>query len=240
MILALETSTKTCSVALADEAGQIRAQRQERSDQYIHSEKLHLFLQSVLKEAGVAPKQLSGVAVGQGPGSYTGLRIGVAAAKGLCWPWSLPLYSATSLFLLAHQWHTEYAPDLNPNDRLIPMLDARRQEVYLAVYDGQGREVAPIQARIMEPHSLQEWQQPDGELILLGDGAAKFQDWYASPQVHMEPHRDPQAATLARFIACQRPQLTPEDLAYFEPFYLKDFIAGKPRDLLRNKAQRNQ
>ena len=233
MLLALETSTKTCSVALADDAGRILSERRERSEQYIHSEKLHLFMQAVLREAGVKPKQLSAVAVGRGPGSYTGLRIGVAAAKGFCWPLGLPLYSATSLFLLAQAGREESSLKVNVEDRLLPMLDARRQEVYLAGYDGQGREIAPVQARIMEPHSLQEWRQPTGRLILLGDGVAKFRQWYQQDKVLLKPHFDPQAATLASYISRNRSLLQAEDLAYFEPFYLKDFMAGKPRDLLR-------
>lgn len=233
MILALETSTKTCSVALANAEGHILAERRLRSEQYIHSEKLHLFMQAVLEEAGLKPAQLSGVAVGRGPGSYTGLRIGVAAAKGFCWPLNLPLYSATSLFLLAQAWLQENPQEGKPTDRLLPMLDARRQEVYLAGYDGQGQEITPVQARIMEPHSLQEWQQPTGRLILLGDGVAKFREWYQQDRVQLEPHHDPQAATLASYISRNRHRLQAEDLAYFEPFYLKDFIAGKPRDLLR-------
>lgn len=234
MILALETSTKTCSVALADASGRILAERRARSEQYIHSEKLHLFMQEVLEEAGLKPAQLTGVAVGRGPGSYTGLRIGVAAAKGFCWPLAIPLYSATSPFLLAQAWLEENPQEGKPTDRLLPMLDARRQEVYLAVYDGQGQEIAPIQARVMDPNSLKEWQQPAGRLFLLGDGVAKFREWYQQDQVHLVPHRDPQAATLASYISRKRHQLRSEDLAYFEPFYLKDFIAGKPRDLLRS------
>lgn len=232
MFLALETSTKNCSVALANDQGKLLAERREVGEQYIHSEKLHLFIRDVLEEAQLAVRDLRAVAVGRGPGSYTGLRIGTAAVKGLCWAHQLPLYAVSGLDLLAIQVRKEQPSWLADPDWLIPMLDARRQEVYRAIYDAQGHQKAPIAAEVMEANSLEAYRQSGRKIHLLGDGAAKFRSLFSFPDVQFHPERYPEASTLAIFVAGNYKRLTVEDTAYYEPFYLKDFIAKKAKNPL--------
>lgn len=232
MFLALETSTKNCSAAIADGQGRIIAEEREVGEQYIHSEKLHLFIREVLTDAQVAVRDLKAVAVGRGPGSYTGLRIGTAAAKGLCWSYQLPLYAVSGLELLAVQVCEEQPPWLEAEDWLIPMLDARRQEVYRAVYDARGQLLKPIEAEVLDATSLDSYRKSGRSLHLLGDGAAKFRGTFSFPELQFHAERYPEAATLARYLARQHSRLQAEDTAYYEPFYLKDFIAKKAKNPL--------
>lgn len=232
MFLALETSTKNCSAAIADGHGRLISEKREVGAQYIHSEKLHLFIQEVLREAQLSAGKLKAVAVGRGPGSYTGLRIGTAAAKGLCWACQLPLYAVSGLELLAAQLREEEPSSLGPEDWLIPMLDARRQEVYRAVFDARGQLIQAIEAEVLDATSLDSYRKKGRKLHLLGDGAAKFRQTFTFPEVHFHTDRYPEAATLARYLARHHHHLRAEDTAYYEPFYLKDFIAQKAKNPL--------
>ncbi len=228
MLLALETSTKACSVALHAQ-GKVLAQQHLESDQYVHSEKLHIFIREVLDQAAVKPAELTAVAVGKGPGSYTGLRIGVSAAKGLCYALKIPLVSANGPEILMQQ--ALYEAKLPASAQLfIPMIDARRNEVYQAVYNHKGL-VEEIKASVVAQDSFESYAERYQRVHLFGDGADKFTDWFAQDslvKVHSGIRLN--AWDLALVASQKLAQGQTEDVAYFEPFYLKDFIALKPKN----------
>jgi tRNA threonylcarbamoyladenosine biosynthesis protein TsaB len=229
MILALETSTHSCDVALIDQ-GKCVARKQAADPQsYLHSEQLHLFIEAVLAEARLKVKDLEAVAVGAGPGSYTGLRIGAAAAKGLCFPYGLPLIAVSGLDSLAHAFAGKV--ELKPNDRIVPMIDARRMEVYYSLYDAAGTRMQAISALIVEPDSFTDLE--GGKYYLIGDGASKCQTVLETSNFVFPDHWHYPSAVALGELAEEKHRLKEwEDLAYFEPFYLKKFFAGKPKKLL--------
>ena len=220
-ILHLETSTKQCSVALAFD-GKLIASRLLLSESFSHSEKLHLFISEILEEAHLKPNNLAAVAVSKGPGSFTGLRIGVAAAKGLCFALDLPLISVNSLEIMVN------APTEKEVDFIIPMLDARRMEVYTAVFDAKKNWVEVTSALVLVQDSFNEL--PKGKrYLILGDGAKKFKK--LSPTIDaLFTSNDyyPNAADMIRLAWDKFRSEDFESLAYFEPFYLKDFQTTLP------------
>jgi len=227
LILSIETSTKNCSVALA-ENGKVLSLKEETSDQYIHSEKLHVFIKECMAKAGRELKELSAVAVGKGPGSYTGLRIGVSAAKGLCYALGLPLISENGLAILTNDFLAKNT--LGENEIIMPMIDARRMEVYTAAFDGRGKALNSIEAMVIEEGTN---LYPDfSKIHLLGDGSEKCKAVLASDRYVFHNIEFPSAAALAAIAQAKFDNQDFEDMAYFEPFYLKDFIAGKPKKLL--------
>lgn len=208
--------------------GRVLAEVEEVGEQYIHSEKLHLFIEHCLQQAAVQATQLHAVAVGAGPGSYTGLRIGVSAAKGLCFALGIPLIAVSGLTTLAaafRQMEKTEEPAL-----LVPMLDARRMEVFTARYSATGLALSAPQALVVEPHSFDSETAP---LHFFGDGAAKCAELLAGPKriFHPQPLY-PTAVAMAPLAALRLSQGKTEDLAYYEPFYGKEFLAGKPKKLL--------
>ncbi len=227
LILNIETSTKNCSVALA-ENGKVLSLKEETSNQYIHSEKLHLFIQECMAKAGCELKELSAVAVGKGPGSYTGLRIGVSAAKGLCYALSIPLISEDGLTILAKDLLSKN--EIAENEPIMPMIDARRMEVYSTGFDAQGGTLNPIAAMVIEEGTSLYSDHP--KLHLLGDGSSKCKDVLSDARYVYHNLEYPSAAALAPIAQAKFENKDFEDMAYFEPFYLKDFIAGKPKKLL--------
>lgn len=216
-ILNIETSTKNCSVSVA-KSGKTILLKEVAEQNFSHSEKLHLFIDGLLKEIQISYKELAAVAISKGPGSYTGLRIGTSTAKGLCYALDIPLIALDTLLILAKKVHK--------NDALIiPMLDARRMEVYTAVFDKNHHMNSGIEAKIIDEHSFFEISE---KAYLIGDGAAKckevlkhknfmFLDEIIYPSAH--------EMSLLSFEKYQNKQF--EDLAYFEPFYLKEFFSGK-------------
>ncbi len=224
LFLALETATEVCSVALF-KGEEVLASRESGALKYDHAENLHPFIEEVLQEAKVSLNTLSFIAVSQGPGSYTGLRIGVAAAKGLCFALGVPLVAVNPLQAMVYGCLSsgKYAEDLI----LHPMLDARRQEVFTQSYNVKGEPLDEIQATILE--------EGDGffareNILALGPGADKFQEQYQNGN-QWKPKVFPSAKDMGT-VALQKFQTNQtEDLAYFEPFYLKDFIAipAKPK-----------
>lgn len=215
-ILCIETSTTQCSVAIADSQG-ILAICQENSLSYSHAEKLHLFIEQALIEAALSKDELSAVAVSQGPGSYTGLRIGVSAAKGLCFALDIPLIALPTLKILALQVGT-------PQGLVIPMIDARRMEVYSSVFDQQFNTVEPVQARVLDAHSWDVYlnQSP---VYFLGDGIEKFKKICTHPQAIFVDGKLPSAREMGPLAIEKYKKSDFVDVAYFEPFYLKDFIS---------------
>lgn len=227
MILSLETSTHNCSVAL-HEAGVLVAMREEAGAQFIHSEKLHLFIQEVLEEAQVAYSQLKAIAVGSGPGSYTGLRIGVSAAKGLAYTLGIPLLAATGPAILAAAFRQMDNRPTKPY-YLAPMLDARRMEVYTALFEPSGKRITPVTAEILDENTFKDYAQTP--LYLLGDGRQKALELGRS-NWHDGGIQYPSAQHLGILAYEKYGQKDFEDTAYFEPFYLKAFKAGKPKKLV--------
>ena len=224
-ILHIETATRICSVGLSHYDTLI-AIKEENNGQYSHSSSLTPFIEEVLKIAGIAIKNLDAVAVSMGPGSYTGLRIGVSSAKGLCFALDIPLIAVNTMAILAG-----LAKEFITRQDVkyyIPMIDARRMEVYSAIFDSEGQQVASIKAEIIDSNSFNNYLE-QGVVVFCGDGAMKCRDKITHHNavflndMHISAAGMPQLAyksfTAKRF----------ENLAYFEPFYLKDFVAGKPK-----------
>ena len=229
IILHIETSTKTCSIALSS-GNDLLALKESNDNEYSHSEKLNLFIEAVLKEAGVEMKDLSAIAVSKGPGSFTGLRIGVSSAKGIAYALTLPLISCNTLDCLAGGFIQQ--SDLRENDLIVPMIDARRQEVYMKIIDLKMNQLTDIEAKVIDQDSFSEYYQSDRKIHLIGDGASKFKTLYeANSDVIVHENILPSAAHMIAAALNAYEENKFEDLAYFEPFYLKDFIAIKPRKL---------
>lgn len=214
-ILHLETTTTNCSVCVAQK-GELLAIKEHASPQYSHAEELHPFIQEILLEVKLEKKDLDAVAVSMGPGSYTGLRIGVSAAKGICYALDIPLISVSTLKALAHQ--------VNPaKGFIIPLLDARRMEVYSAVFDKSHQAVREIQAEVITEDSFKNYLDK-GPCVLIGPGAAKCE----AVLNHLNAQFETAALPSARDMVClawekwQKSDF--ENVAYFEPYYLKDFI----------------
>ena len=144
--LLIESSSRNCSVAVCTEDS-ILSIREEASDQFVHSEKLHVFIKECIQESGLEYSDLDAVAVSKGPGSYSGLRIGVSAAKGICYPLEIPLIAIDSLTILASQLFNQVS------GVIVPIMDARRMEVYEAVFTEKGKQQAPIAAKIVDESS---------------------------------------------------------------------------------------
>jgi tRNA threonylcarbamoyladenosine biosynthesis protein TsaB len=216
-ILNIETATKNCSVSLSKN-GDTVSLKEYAGQGYTHAEKLHVFIDEVFKEAGLAYSDLSAVAVSKGPGSYTGLRIGVSAAKGLCYALNIPLIAIDTLELLARK--------ISVNDGvIIPMIDARRMEVYNAIYTSDYKQLRATQAEVITENSFTE---TTGKIHLVGDGASKCKELlFDSRFVYHDDVIYPSAAQMAELSYLKNKISDTVDVAYFEPYYLKDFIAGK-------------
>ena len=221
----IETSTEACSVALAIDNKVV-------STRYICEHKAHArilapFIDKILKENNLTAKELSAVAVSEGPGSYTGLRVGVSTAKGICYGASIPLIAVGTLQILANM-AKPHISDNTQNITIIPMIDARRMEVYCARFDPNAKMLTRVEALILEPETFSaEFSQ--GPIIFCGDGAAKYAEIIA--EEYREKSTFLPSYPLAEFML---PQVTEkwerkefEEYAYFEPLYLKEFIAGK-------------
>ncbi len=217
LILNIETSTTVCSIALA-ENGKVVLLR-EINEGYTHAENLHIFIQEILSEAKLEPKKLDAIAVGSGPGSYTGLRIGVSAAKGMAYALQIPLIAVNTLKLMAGG-----VAEKNTDQLYCPMLDARRMEVYCAVFDKDLNEVKATSAEIISEENLSYFSF-DKPLIFFGDGMTKSKEILSQlPNVKFIDQVVPSAGQLAELSYSKYLAKEFEDVAYFEPFYLKDFL----------------
>ncbi|MCM4173580.1 tRNA (adenosine(37)-N6)-threonylcarbamoyltransferase complex dimerization subunit type 1 TsaB [Arenibacter sp. TNZ] len=215
MIINLETATTNCSVSIARN-GEVMVLKEDNSPNYSHSEQLHIFIQEALKEASLSFKDISAIAVSKGPGSYTGLRIGVSAAKGLCFSLDLPLISVPTLESLAQQGRDKKF------DFIIPLLDARRMEVYSTVFDAVGNNIRETRAEIIQEESFLEYAQK-GKVLLIGDGAEKCKALLEHPNFSYESAL-PTAMELGMISYKKFKASEFENVAYFEPYYLKDFM----------------
>ena len=221
-ILHIDTTTKKCSVALAQD-GDLMIQKELLSEEFSHSEQLHPFIEEVLKESGLKSSSLSAIAISKGPGSYTGLRIGVAAAKGLCFALDLPLIALNTLEIMVQPY------EVSPYSFIIPMLDARRMEVYTAIFDETKKWIQETMAEVLTENTFTSIVNEQSCLI-IGDGAIKFKTLYPkinasySSEIHYPVAKDMITLAWKKFNAKEF-----EDLAYFEPFYLKDFQTTPPK-----------
>lgn len=228
MIICLETSTSVCSVALCD-SNRVVALKESHENKS-HASQLTIFIEELLSGAGIKAKDLEAVAVSKGPGSYTGLRIGVSTAKGIAYGASIPLIgieTTTSMFYGITE-DIKKRHGIDETSLFVPVLDARRMEVYYSVLTSEGKKYREITAEIMDENSFTDIPE-DIKLLFFGDGSSKckqilkrrnveFADEFCISATYM---REPAFKTL------QAHQI--EDVAYFEPYYLKDFITSRPK-----------
>ena len=238
-ILLLETSTALCSVALSED-GKVVASREDATRQ--HASLTAPFVKEVLDSQGLSVRDCDAVCVSMGPGSYTGLRVGVSTAKGLCFGADLPLIAITSLETLAWQapslqefcaLRTAPLPALSAEAAsgqwkyIVPMIDARRMEVYTCVYSSDIQQLTKIESKVVGPESFAS-ELAAGPVLFIGDGAEKCKDVLNHPNAHFLQCY-PKASSMAKAAEAAFEQSRFENLAYFEPFYLKDFVATIPR-----------
>lgn len=218
-ILHIETATKVCSVGIS-ENGKMIDLIEESSDQYIHAEKLTVFIDQLMQSLSLKFSDLSAVAVTSGPGSYTGLRIGVSSAKGICFAKDIPLISIGALDGIINQ-----AKEIYPNHSICAMIDARRMEVFSKIVDIKGEVRKELSADVLDNDSYIEYRP----FIACGDGASKCDEIWEKSDIKIDTN-------ILSSVKGQLPEAYEkykreefEDLAYFEPLYLKDFIASKPK-----------
>jgi tRNA threonylcarbamoyladenosine biosynthesis protein TsaB len=216
-ILNLETSTKNCSVSLAKNGETILCK--EIAEQgFSHAEKLHVFIEEILNGANVKVNQLEAIAVSKGPGSYTGLRIGVSSAKGLCYALGIPLISVDTMQVLAKKVDIE-------NGLIVPMIDARRMEVYSAIFDKNHNKIKEVEAEILTENSYQDFDQT---IYFVGDCQEKCKTVLVKDNFKFLPEIVFPSANEMSQLSFEKFQNNDfEDVAYFEPFYLKDFMLTK-------------
>ncbi len=222
MLLCIETSTKNCSIALVED-GLLIGHADEFGDRFIHGERLHTLIQELIHSKGKTLQDLSGIVVGEGPGSYTGLRIGVSTAKGLAYALGIKLYALPTLGCFDFTSVTD--------STVVTVLDARRDEVFAQVWHNSGSEFqpqGPVEAVIVDE---QAWPtlQGDTGVTVLGDCGEKMTELLTQIGVHwnVKPTAFPSAKNMAASIALEKHREV--DVAYFEPFYLKDFVAEKSK-----------
>jgi tRNA threonylcarbamoyladenosine biosynthesis protein TsaB len=222
LILNIETSTTNCSVSLSNDE-EILVLKEDNNSGYSHAEKLHLYIKYLFDETNIAPNAIDAISVSKGPGSYTGLRIGVSAAKGLCYALDKPLISVSTLEALAHQVTVE-------NGYIIPVLDARRMEVYSALFSSDYSLKRPVEAQILDEQSFKLVLDFD-TVYFVGNAVEKTKQIIKHPNAVFIEGKLPSASTLGKIANTKYKISDIEDIAYFEPFYLKDFIALKPKKI---------
>ncbi len=228
-ILNIESSTKNCSVCISKD-GELINIREINEGQFSHAEKLHPFIEEVIRESNISFADLNAVAVSKGPGSYTGLRIGVSAAKGLCYTLGIPLISVDTLQVLAS------AAKVEEDALIIPLLDARRMEVYGAVFNSVYKKIRETEAEIIDEKSFATYLQK-GKVCFLGDGAEKCKTVIKDKKAVFLDGYYPSSKQMIPFSTQKFKNSEFEDVAYFEPFYLKDFIAGKPKSYFKRVSR---
>ncbi len=230
LLLNIETSTEVCSVALAENG--ITFLVKESSEGMNHAKMLTVFIQDLFDENQLSFKSIDAVAVSKGPGSYTGLRIGVSVAKGLCYALDIPLISINSLDILGN-----YAPqNLNGfstadagNLLFCPMIDARRMEVFTALYNGNGEQIKPVTAEIVDETFLEDLLAVH-KIMFFGNGAQKCKHKLTHPNALFKGPEKTSAQFMQNLAQVKYDRNEFEDVAYFEPFYLKNFVAILPKN----------
>ncbi|MFC4210309.1 tRNA (adenosine(37)-N6)-threonylcarbamoyltransferase complex dimerization subunit type 1 TsaB [Pedobacter lithocola] len=223
IILQLETATAVCSVALSVNGKTVFTK--EENGQNLHASNLTLFIEEVLKTSGYVFKDLDAIAISKGPGSYTGLRIGVSTAKGLCYALDKPLIAIETLTMMAAGFLNQH-PDYK--GLVCPMIDARRMEVYTAVFDSELQIVEPTTAKIIDDLSFANLLA-EQKITFIGDGAAKCAEVLTNPNAAFNYENYNSASNLSTLAEDAFKISAFEDVAYFEPFYLKDFVLTQPK-----------
>jgi tRNA threonylcarbamoyladenosine biosynthesis protein TsaB len=223
LILNLETATKVCSVSLAQDGAELFT-KEISTEQFSHAENLNVFIEDVMKSAGKKLEELDAVAVSEGPGSYTGLRIGTSTAKGLCYALDKPLIAINSLKSLAALVETNC-------DLICPMFDAMRMEVYAALFDQSLKEIQKTEAIVIDENSFSGFLS-DHKILYVGPGAEKCKVSITHPNAQFNTDLKVSAKGMIRLSEEKFAAKDFVDVAYFEPFYLKDFVAGKKKSLL--------
>jgi tRNA threonylcarbamoyladenosine biosynthesis protein TsaB len=220
LILNIETATKNCSVSISKE-GKTIALKELNDGNYSHAEKLHELIEQVVLEAKIALSNLKAIAVSKGPGSYTGLRIGVSAAKGLCFALDVPLISTNTLQSLALSVSID-------KGYKIPLLDARRMEVYSQVFNKKNEMIRAVYAEIIDSDSFSEFLNVE-KVYFFGDGAEKCKEIITHEKAVFIDHKFPSAKEMSVLSYQKYLNNDFEDVAYFEPFYLKEYIGAIPK-----------
>lgn len=216
LILNIETTTTNCSVSISKEHKTV-VLKEDNNKNYSHAESLHVFIDAVLKESKTALAEIDAIAVSKGPGSYTGLRIGVSAAKGLCFALNKPLISVSTLQSLAHQVTIK-------EGIIVPMLDARRMEVYSAIFDSNYNQTRDTKAQILDCDAFKDYLDKSS-VYFIGSGVEKAKELLSHPNAIFIDDGLPSAKNMG-VLAYNKYKISDfEDVAYFEPYYLKDFIA---------------
>ncbi len=236
LILNIETSTEVCSVVLSKDGKTVV--EKESSSGLKHSELLTVFIEDILKHNHFDKSDLDAVAVSKGPGSYTGLRIGVSAAKGLCYGLDIPLISVSTLDAFANYVVNNQKDFIGEDDVadafICPMLDARRMEVYTALYDFNNQKIEDVHAKIIESDSFAN-QLNKGKIIFVGNATVKVKDIITHKNAIFTQLSKASARFMQNLSEKAYCNKNFEDVAYFEPFYLKDFIATKPKNNILNR-----
>ena len=237
LILAIETGTDICSVALIRD-GELIALR-ESDEERNHAKKIAVFVDELLREYDIAAEELDAVAVSKGPGSYTGLRIGVSFAKGLCYGQNIPLVAVGSLDSLVEVAREDFEAGIIDieqwdNALLCPMIDARRMEVYTQLFDTDGVAQSEVEAKIIDTESFAE-ERKDRPFVIFGNGAKKCTE-VLEGATFIEVV--PSARGMARLAERAFAEGKTEDVAYFEPFYLKDFVVGTAKKSLLERVMK--
>lgn len=225
-ILAIETATKLCSVGIAKN-GVLVALIELNDDNYTHAENIHPFIAKALEEVGIQSSSLSAISVSKGPGSYTGLRIGVSAAKGLSYALNIPLIGIETLDVLALAIQFEYK-NLTSESVICPVIDARRMEVFTRWYDQKLNPINEVHAAVIEEETIHNWNNQN--MVLGGDGAMKLAETLPKTIIVEDVTPSAKYQLVLAYKAFQNANF--ESTAYFEPYYLKDFVAGKPKKML--------
>ncbi|MDG1660181.1 MAG: tRNA (adenosine(37)-N6)-threonylcarbamoyltransferase complex dimerization subunit type 1 TsaB [Winogradskyella sp.] len=220
LILNIETSSTNCSVSLSKDE-EILVLKEDNNAGYSHAEKLHLFIMEAIEISGISKNNLDAIAISKGPGSFTGLRIGVSTVKGICFALDKPLISISTLEALAHQIKTN-------KGLIIPMLDARRMEVYSAIFDWEYNPNREIQAQVLDETSFKS-ELENGKVYFIGNGVEKTKTIISHYNAVFTEGKLPSASTMGKLANMKYKKSDFEDVAYFEPYYLKDFVALKTK-----------
>jgi tRNA threonylcarbamoyladenosine biosynthesis protein TsaB len=223
IILQLETATQVCSVAIAKDGETVALKELQAPN--IHASNLTLFIEEAMQQAGLKFTDLDAIAVSKGPGSYTGLRIGVSTAKGLCYALDKPLIGINTLEMMAAGYKLAY-PDYE--GLICPMIDARRMEVFTGIFDVALNEVEAVNAKIVDVNSFTEFDIST-KIVFLGDGADKCKAVISHDGAMFEDQNFNTAVNMNRLALDTYQSGRFEDVAYFEPFYLKDFVLTTPK-----------
>ena len=217
-ILNIETSTTNCSVSLF-KGSEIVMVREENDENYSHSKRLHVFINELLEKSNLSPKDLSAISVSKGPGSYTGLRIGVSSAKGLCFALGIPLISVDTLDAFAHQIEIS-------DGFIIPLIDARRMEVYSSVYDSNFKKIRETKAEILSENSFEDYLK-NSKVYFLGNSNDKTKSIIDNSNAIFIEDKLPSSTEIGKLAYKKFISNDFENTGDFEPFYLKEFIGNK-------------